>query len=237
MFTVVIPNRFPEVIKPLLVSINNKIHSKPPIVIIMDGHTNNYGYSGFPYNEEHFCYSRAVNIGIKTFPQEDIILMNDDCQILEWDFFNRLSQLAYADPYCGILSPLIVGCAGNEYQRWHEMVRFWTPDMDFVEVKDPSTVCFPCVYIKRAVFNHVGFLNETKASYGMEDVEYCAKVRRVGWKTMITQRILVQHADGSPALGEGRGKSWATSFMKRWPGTGVPSNQEIDGYLRRTLRK
>jgi hypothetical protein len=230
MYSVIVPNRFSDVIQPLLESVKQKIPVPPQVVIIMDGHSNDYGYLGLPYDEPHFCFSRAVNIGIRAFPGHDICIANDDIRLLEWNFFDRLSELAYADPKCGIMSPLIVGCAGNPVQRWHEQCMHWTPEIDFI---DTEPVCFPCVYIKRQVFETAGLLNERIAGYGRDDVEFTQRTRAAGWKTMVTQRLIVQHADGSPALGEGRGKSWATSYARRWP-NGIPPQGEVNAYLRRT---
>jgi GT2 family glycosyltransferase len=233
MYGVVIPNRFPDIITPLIQSIHEKIPLPPPIIIIMDGHNNDYGFKGIPYDDPHFAFARAVNIGIRALPDKDIVLTNDDCRILEWNFFNRLRELAYADPLCGILSPLIVGCVGNAVQRWHERDRHWTPEVDFINVAAPSPVCFPCVYLKRRMLDHIGLMNERIAGYGYDDHDLSSRARRGGWKTMVTQRVIIQHADGSAALGEGRGKSWASSFMKRWPGRGTPTTTEIEDYLKR----
>lgn len=231
MYGVVIPNKYSDIIQPLIRSIHQKIPSPPKIIIIADGHENSYGFDKILYDDEHFCYSRAVNKGIRALPH-DVILINDDTVILEWNFFDRLAQLAYAVPSCGLLSPLIVGCVGNPVQRYHEQKTYWKPDLDFANVKEPAPVCFPCVYIKRRVFEQVGLLKETFASYGYDDVNMCERIRKSGWKTMVTQRLLIQHGDGSAALGEGRGKSWATSYARRWEG-GTPSAEEIIGFLDR----
>lgn len=236
MFGVVIANRFPDVIAPLVTSIHEKIRGLPPIIVVMDGHKNNYGFKGIPYDDPHFSFPRAVNIGIRALPDKDIILMNDDCRLLEWNFFNRFRELAYADPECGILSPLVMGCVGNEVQRWHEREANWTPDMDFITVKEPYPVCFPCVYLKRKMINQIGSMNEQIAGYGYDDHDLCSRARMSGWKTMVTQRVTIQHADGTAALGEGRGRSWATSFMRRWPGRGTPTQKEMEEYIRRNVK-
>jgi glycosyltransferase involved in cell wall biosynthesis len=236
MYAVVIPNRYKEVIAPLLDSIEAKIKPKPLIIIIQDGHRDSYGYHGIPYDEEHFCFARAINIGIRAAAGKDIIILNDDCKILEFAFFERLRQMAYIDPQCGILSPLIVGCAGNPVQRWHEMVRYWTPEVDFINVTEPSPVCFPCVYVKRKVFEQIGLMNEQIPGYGYDDHDLCSRARFASWKTMVTQRAIIQHGDGSPALGDGRGRSWATSYMKRWPGIGTPPPPECEGYIKRNFK-
>ena len=239
MFTVVIPHKYEDVIQPLLASIKRKLPKEglhTPIVFVADGHDRNYGFKSVPYNESHFSFSRAVNIGIRSSGEfSDIILLNDDCVILEWNFFERLAQLAYAHEKIGILSPLVVGCVGNPLQRWYERDQFWTPDRDFIDVPSPNPVCFPCVYIKRIVFNTAGMMNEWIASYGRDDDDMCERARAAGWRTTVTQRLIVQHGDGSADLGSGRGTSWNASFMRRYGGT--PTEVEIREYHDRLLKE
>jgi hypothetical protein len=235
-YGVVIANRFEDIIAPLIDSIRAKIPRPPPIMIVADGHDRDYGFMKVKYDDPHFAFPRAINMGIKEMMGYDILILNDDCKILEWNFFDRLAELAYARATIGILSPLVVGCAGNPVQRWHERGQHWRPSMDFVDVPAPATVCFPCVYVKRELLDQIGLLNEKLAGYGMDDVDMCNRARTAGWKTAITQRVLIQHADGSAALGEGRGKSWATSFARRWEG-GVPPKEEVAAYLNRLKKR
>lgn len=235
MYSVICPNKYPDVIAPLVRSIHQKIPNIPAVIVIADGHENDYGFRKILYDDPHFVYSRAMNLGIRA-TSGDLILLNDDCKLLEWNFFDRLAQFAYAKPEIGILSPLIMGCVGNPVQRWHERNQRWRPDMDFIDVREPDPVCFPCVYIKRKVFDDAGLMDEAIAGYGYDDLKMCQVARAAGWKTMVTQRITIQHADGSAALGEGRGKSWATSYMRRWEG-GAPPGPEIIDYLNRRIKK
>lgn len=235
-FGIVIPNRYEDIIDPLILSINVRIPHKPPIVIVADGHTRDYGFQMVAYDDKHFVFSRAVNLGMNQLPGRDIILLNDDCRIIEWNFFDRLEQLAYADDKIGILSPLILGCVGNEAQRWHERHLYWKPEKDFINVMEPNAVCFPCVFLKRKMIDEIGSMNESIASYGKDDIDYCWRARRAGWKTMVTQRTTILHGDGSAALGEGRGKSWSVSYSRRWKG-GVPSTAEVVDYLNRRKRE
>lgn len=233
-YSIVIANRYPDIIAPLLESIENKIPDKPHIIIVMDGHENDYGYKGVRYDEEHFAYAHAANLGIEAAGGGDIILINDDCRLLEFNFFARLRDLAYHDPLCGIMSPLIMGCVGGQgVQRYWERDIWWKYGQYFIAVEDPYPVCFPCVYLKEKMLLQIGLLNEEIAGYGFDDDDLCRRARHAGWKTMVTQNLIVQHADGSAELGTGKGKSWASSFMRRWPGSGFPSNQDVKKYLER----
>jgi len=229
MYSIVIPNRYEEAITPLLESIPKKIPPhpafKPPIIIVADGHDRDYGFKMVRYDDEHFVFSRAINMGIKAAPPEaDIIIMNDDTALLEYNFFERLVGMSQADERIGILSPLIVGCVGGMAQRWYDRDKFWTPDMDFIHVPEPYPVCFPCVFIRRDMLNEIGLMNEWIAGYGADDQNLCQRAREKGWKTSVTQRVVLQHGDGSSMLEEGRGASWNYSFMRRYGPQGPPDD-------------
>lgn len=240
MYSIVIPNRYESAISPLLKSIKEKIPAHPacipPIIIVADGHDRNYGYKMVQYDEIHFAFSRAANLGIKAAPpQADIILLNDDCVLLEWNFFERFAQFA-RDTDFGILSPLIVGCVGNPLQRWHERNMYWRPQDDFMEVRAPHPVCFPCVYIKRSLLDKVGLMNEWIAGYGNDDGNMCQRARDHGFRTGVTQRFIIQHGDGSRDMADGRGRSWSVSFVKRYK-TGTPQDAEIRSYHERLVKE
>jgi hypothetical protein len=233
MYGVVIPNRFPEVIAPLVESINRLIPDpKPEIVIVADNHSDGYGFRAVPYPDPFFVFSKSANTGIRELGTKDVILLNDDCVLLEKDFFDRLHAAFLSQDRVGILSPLVVGCVGNRLQRWHERAQCWKPGAEFQDVRGSEAVCFPCVYISRAMLNEIGPMNEAYAGYGRDDWDMCVRARAHGWRTTVTSLLRIQHADGSEALGPGRGKSWSTSFVKRWAG-GIPPPSEISKYLRR----
>jgi len=236
MYGVIIPNRFEDVIDPLVRSIYDKIPNKPPIVIIADGHERDYGFSKVVYDDKHFVFSRAINLGLDALEGMDVILLNDDCVVLEWNFFDFLHRYAYSNDNIGLLSPMIVGAVGNPVQWWYARERLWKTTDDFIEVKEPEPICFPCVYIKRKALDRAGRMNEHIAGYGFDDHDMCTRIRRSGFKTAVTQRLIIQHGDGSDAMADGRGKSWATSFMRRWEAGSAPVS-EIADYLKRYAEK
>jgi GT2 family glycosyltransferase len=211
---------------------------KPEIVVVADGHKNDYGFRREDYPDPFFVFSKAVNIGIRTLPDKDIILLNDDCILLEENFFERLHILATGGiPTMGILSPLVVGCVGNHLQRWHERKQYWPEGTTLQHVNRDQAVCFPCVHISRKMLNRIGLMDESIADYGRDDWKLCMNARRNGWKTSVTSLLRIQHGDGSEALGEGRGRSWSTSYVRRWRGGRPPSHQITDYLVRNGIAK
>jgi len=213
-YMVVIPNRYPDVIAPLIESIKRWTAKPYPVVVIANGHHNGYGFWRMDYPPINFVYAKAVNYGIRHYEDCDIILLNDDCVLLQMDFFDELSKLAYIDDECGILSPLIKGGVGNKFQYWYDRHKLWAPDQGFKLITGVEPVCFPCVYLKRKMIKEIGALKETIPGYGGDDNEYCIRAREYGWKTAITSLLTIQHGDGGPELHDGCGKTWSVSFAR-----------------------
>lgn len=210
-YSVLIPNRYQEIIQPLVQSLY-QFEPDASVVIIADHHTNNYGFDIIKHEMEKFSFSRAVNMGIEARPLDDIILINDDCVLLK-PSFHQLSEIAYMYPTVGILSPLIRGCVGNPVQRFHEYRKHWLEHENLKFVCGNAPVCFPCVYLKRDMIRKIGLMDETISGYGYDDNEYCERARRMEWETGVTCKVIVQHGDGARDLT--RGKTWSLSFARK----------------------
>jgi len=210
---VIIPNRFPDIIAPLIESIA-RFEPQASVTIIADGHTNGYGHKVIPYNHPEFVYSKAVNLGIKSV-ETNIVLLNDDCVLLEPNTFQRLEEVGMSRPEIGLVSPLIKGGVNNEFQRWHLRTICWDRGETLKYIHGVKPICFPCVWIKRTLIDKIGLLDESITGYGGDDNEYCIRTRKSCYRTAITSLVTVQHGTGE--VQDVRGKTWNLSFLRRYP--------------------
>jgi hypothetical protein len=210
-YAVIIPNHYPDIIAPLVQSIR-VFEPEADVLIVADHHRNSYGFDCITHTMDRFQFSKAVNMGIELRPHQDIILLNDDCLLLE-PLFGELCRVADKYPTVGILSPLIRGCVGNPVQRYHEYRKHWLDNENLKFVCGTQPVCFPCVFLRREMISKIGLLDETITGYGYDDDEYCQRARRLGWETAVTCHLVVQHGDGGRDLT--RGKTWSKSFARR----------------------
>ena len=216
-FSVVIPNRFEDVIKPLLESIELYEPTPPRIMIVANGHDNNYGYESvtIPVRKGlRFNFARAVNAGIKAVEPDDVIVMNDDVRLLESGTFDTLSKMAYSDSDIGLISPLVDGGCGNLFMRqsrtdlWEDL----PSGLHFCCARGGDRVTFACVYMKRSMLNSIGLFDEKFTSYGYDDADMCIRAVKQHWKVAITNRATVQHGVGGEHFV--RGQNWSTSFKR-----------------------
>jgi GT2 family glycosyltransferase len=193
----------------------------PVTFLIADGHDRQYsGITTLLYKDPLFVFAKAVNMGIKALLTKDVILVNDDCQVIQPDFFRKLATYAAFHPDIGILSSLIRGKVGNDLQRWTPKTREC-----LFEYENAIGICFPCVFLRRKMINQIGLLNEGFVDYGGEDTEYCTRARAAGWRTAVVTNLVIQHGDDASPL--------SPSFNKRWWRRGKPTDQEIELYFMR----
>jgi len=219
-FSVIVASRFPDIAEPLLKTIR-ELEPFASVVVVANGPgRKKRSYPGclvLDYGKEKFVYARAMNMGIRHSDPDNVILLNDDCLLLEFGSLRLLDAIGRSRPDIGILSPLIKGCVCNPVQRFHEKGVYWGEKKEILYIHGDEAVCFPCIWINRAAIEKVGLLNEKFVTYGGEDNEYCNRTRANDFRVSVTNAVTVQHGDGGPELTEGRGKTWSLSFARTQP--------------------
>ena len=161
-----------DLLKPCLESIiKNSDLSKLEILIVANGCTDNtkeYVNSlGSPFrliwSDEPLGYTKATNVGIKEAKSDHIMLLNNDCIILDyWEKHRWVDEL---------LKPFKendkVGMTGPMYRK--------------SEIIDENFFVFFCVLIARKVFDKIGLLNEIYNPGAGEDTEFTVESERAGF--------------------------------------------------------
>jgi len=150
-----------------------------------------------------FVFARNVNIGICEAmnapvtidvtihdrveiiddPRPDgVVLLNDDAILQTPGGFSLLAQSAKDNPEYGIIAAA-TNNVGNLNQR----------PQGIGLREDPRMVCFIAVYIPRTTIEKVGLLDERFVGYGLDDDDYCLRVRRAGLKIGIHDGCYVDH--------------------------------------------
>jgi glycosyltransferase involved in cell wall biosynthesis len=212
-YAVVIPHKYEDIIRPLITSFKEFEPASLKVVIIADGHDRNYGYDIIK-TEGRFNFSRAANLGINHFPQDDIILMNDDIRLIQPSTFMRLRDIAYSHPQIGMVTPTIDG-GGYLHVDCHNQA-IWKDGETVYEtniIRDKADfVPFAIAYLKRSMLNDIGLLDEGFINYGGDDVDMNVRALAKGWKCVVAKEITVRHGSGMANFG--KGKSYSMSFTR-----------------------
>ncbi len=174
-------------------------------VIVASGQVADYAkhfyYNGTIVGPEPFSFPRNANIGIRAAGRADVFLVNDDVQFLEAGSVGKLARIAHEHPEVGVLSPVFEGRVGNPLQEAATWRNRTTIDPGVTLIKNPIVterrLCFTGVYIRRAVLDLVGELDEQFDGYGRDDDDYCRRVRNAGLKLAVTPEVVMRHGFGA----------------------------------------
>ncbi len=108
-------------------------------------------------------YSKANNEAIKIAKGEYVLLLNNDCWLLDQpkDFAINMMLAPFADLDVGIVGPKMIKSA---------------------EANNRAFVIFFCAMIRKAVFDKIGLLDECFGVGSGEDIDFCIRAEKAGYK-------------------------------------------------------
>jgi GT2 family glycosyltransferase len=152
----------------------------------------------------------AINTGL-LFSENDVVLLNADT-IVANDWLDRLQRTAYSSHDIGTATPLTNH--GELVSYPHPMKANLAPNALATQALDklfaaeepsraieiPTGVGF-CLYIRRAVLDQIGGLDERSAYRGYgEETDFCLRARQKGWRHVCATDVFVTH-QGSISFG------------------------------------
>ncbi|WP_120500428.1 glycosyltransferase [Roseovarius sp. EL26] len=175
-------------------------------------------------------FSGGHNQGVSSCEAEYYLILNSDA-VLRPGFFKEILNVADENPNTGLFAPSIEYDSGEVQVscfRFHsplselargagsgpvsKLVRNHLVALDMPP--EPDTIewaSFACIFIRRAVFDTVGLMDEGYFLY-FEDTAYCRKARSANWNIKHVQKAVAVHFRG----GSGPVKSLAHE-RKRLP--------------------
>ena len=164
-------------------------------------------------NSENVGYARANNQGIRQARGEYFILMNSDTQLKSPDTFSRVTDFLDKNPAVGFLGVRLVfpngtlQAAGRKFISVSGLIKSQllfnsapiankirdkfkssrAPEFHFCDYVDGAFLA-----TRRNVLDEIGLLDESFFMYG-EDMEWCARARKAGWKVAVLNTVEVIH--------------------------------------------
>jgi len=114
------------------------------------------------WSDKPLGFAKAINAGIKQSTTNKIVLLNNDCILLDQEQNQWLDALnsKFENENCGISSVL----------NLHS------------EITNKKFAVFFCVMIHKKVFDKIGLLNEEYETGGCEDIEFCFESEKAGFE-------------------------------------------------------
>lgn len=158
-------------------------------------------------NPENIGYGRAINLGISSCnPESDIVLLNNDVEIIEFDWLKRLHSHSKNNPTHGVIGVRIIQENGllqhcGSYipadTWWGQQLGSNELDINqYPGITFPESVVFACTYIKREVINKIGVLDDRFFAY-YEDTDFCFRAKDAGYLIVNYGDVRIRHAENS----------------------------------------
>ena len=183
-------------------------------------------------NEENLGFVKGNNAGIRA-ADGDVLLMNNDTEIIQGDWLERMQGVAYSAPDIGVVGCRLVNADGGLVHAgtYMPLPSYWGQEYpggekdigQYTSDAEVEGVIAACVYIKRELIEKVGPLDEDYFSY-YEDTDYCMKARGAGYRVFRCGAATIKHLENaSTDLNRmdfsGTFRRSREVFMSKWKGT------------------
>lgn len=153
------------------------------------------------FNKVNKGYLKAVNQGLKISKAPKILLANNDI-ILPLHSLKRLVNGMVKNKY-GIVGPY-TNNIGEKFNKLLIKYKFSTKEDLFVyaqknyrkfkrQTEEVEHILGHCMLITREVFNKNGLLDESYGVGNWEDIDYCYRARKNGFKIGLIKEVFVYH--------------------------------------------
>ena len=154
-------------------------------------------------NGRNLGFVRGNNVGIRAAPaQSDILLLNNDIEIRQNGWLAEIQRVAYSADDTGIVGCRLILPDGRLLHAgaympldswWGQQIGSLEKDVNqYALDRDVETITGACMYIKRAVIEAIGALNEAFFSY-FEDTDYCLQATEAGFRTVCAGGVTLIH--------------------------------------------
>jgi GT2 family glycosyltransferase len=189
-------------------------------------------------------YTRPMNIALRQGQGKYLLQLNPDT-IIQPGTFDTLFAYMESHPECGIVTPKVLNrdgtmqwqCRRSEARPWDVFTYFTRLSQAFpnsprfagylMTYRNPDethavqAVSGSCMFIRRALVEQIGYLDERYFAY-QEDTDFCLRARRAGWTVIYLPEAKIIHhgAEGGTRVHPYRSAyEWHRSYFQyysRW---------------------
>lgn len=169
-------------------------------------------------NAHNAGFAGGVNQGIRVTTEPLLLILNPDCRLQEG--LSAMTAL-FDDPEVGAAGGLLLGPSGQpqlgftvrRFPTWVSQVceiagvnRLWPGnpvnrryralDLDLSREQDVDQPAGAFLMVRRAAWEQAGGLDETFHPVWFEDVDFCYRIRQLGWRIRYTPYAKAMHTGG-----------------------------------------
>lgn len=170
-------------------------------------------------NKKNLGFSKSNNIGIKKaikeYNPDYFLLLNDDTEIIDKKWLNKLVEVGERDNKIGILGGKIIYPDGS-LQNFGGYLKGWKIELELddkaKEKFEVDHIMGAFLMIKKEVIKDIGLLDEEFSPYLLEDTDYCLRAKKKGWKVISVPEVKIIHKKGKSIDSLGDRKSLLVRF-------------------------
>ncbi|MBI1296816.1 glycosyltransferase [bacterium] len=175
-------------------------------------------------NQANIGFSAGNNVGLRKAKTPFVVLVNPDVQVAS-DWLRQLIEPMVADPQIGVAGCKIYEPDGKILQHAGGYITFpqalpghyGLGEFDlgqYDEMSDVGYVMGAAIAIRQGVLNSVGLFDEGFFLY-YEDVDYCERVRRYGYRVVYVPQSKLVHEESSTTI-KGSAFYYGQVHASRW---------------------
>ena len=158
------------------------------------------------YPEKGFNYAKIINFGVKNCDGEFVLQLNSDTKIITPNWLEKFigfaaredvgavgARLYYEDKsiqHAGIVIG-ICGLAANMLTGIPKGVHAYFGKDCLIQ--NVSAVTGACLFSKKSIYEEVGYMDEENFAVALNDVDFCLKIRKKGYKIIYNPYIELMH--------------------------------------------
>lgn len=156
-------------------------------------------------NDKNMGFVRGNNVALSKV-DNDVLLLNNDVIITDSNWLSRLNRTAHSDKKIGLVGCRLINGNGRLLHAgtYMPVPDFWGQQIGSGEknvnqynmIREVEGLVGACFYIKRAVLQKIGFLDDDYFSY-FEDTDYCLKAAQAGFKIVYDGGVELTHLENT----------------------------------------
>lgn len=159
-------------------------------------------------DEREFNFASLINMGVEHCDGELICLLNDDCEVVHYDWLEEMvgqvlqdgvgaagAKLLYGNgsiQHAGIVLGL-GGVAGHAHKHEDRLSAGYFNDLRLAH--SVAGVTAACMLVRRDAFRSVGGFDEVNLPIAFNDVDFCLRLRDAGWRIVWTPFAELLHLE------------------------------------------